>query len=220
LTPAGVRSKLHLDGRSTTAVSCLSAADRLQSTCPEIDLPGAPETLCATLARLTAVTFDEAYERIVEGDPLGLEGRAEAALIHAARWAPIGVVTLRAARALAAALRAVPGDEDALTAWVDAHVVAAAQEASDSTQGAEPRECEAWVLHHARIAAQLGVHERLGREALALFNALAIDDRRLLLNGIRLAAERRSREFDSAQWARFLDIWRRLVRAVLAEPTS
>jgi hypothetical protein len=182
-------------------------------------MPELPETLRATLERLRGLTFAEAYERIVDGDPLRLASRAEAALARAAQWAPVEVVVLRAARHLASALRGAPQRDEAIDDWVDAHVARAVSEARDGARAAEPREHESWARHHGRVAAALGVHERLGRDALGLFDAYSLEERRLLLLGMRLAREHRTRDLDAVEWVRFNNLWRGLVKAVLNERT-
>ncbi len=173
------------------------------------------ETLRATLARLRTLTFAEAYASIVDGDPLGLAARAEAALEAAARWVPVDVVALRCARHLAAALRAVPEAEEQLDAWLQAHLTTALAESRDSNRAAEPREHAAWQRHHQRVAAALGVHDHLGPDAHALFDALPEADRRLALEARRLLQTGRTRDLAPEAWARFNDLWRSLVRRTL-----
>lgn len=168
------------------------------------------------LLRLRILTIADAYERIVDGDPLDLASRTQTALARDARWVPFDVVTMRAARSLAAALRETPADEDAAALWVDAHVSDALREVCNGSLPGEVRERDAWARHHAEVAAALGVNERLGPDACVIFDALPMEDRRLALDGMRALRERRSRDLDVATWSRFNALWRRLVRGVLA----
>jgi hypothetical protein len=179
-------------------------------------MPEPVRNVRATLTRLRTLTIADAYERIVDGDPLDLESRARAALVRDARWLPVDVVTMRAARRLAAALRDSPSDEDTAALWVDAHVADALCEVCNGSPPSETREREAWARHHAKVAAMLGVHERLGADACVLFDALPSEDRRLALDGMRFLREGRTRDIDAATWSRFDALWRRLVRSVLA----
>ncbi len=179
-------------------------------------MPEPARNVRGTLLRLGTLTIADAYERIVDGDPLDLESRAQAALARDARWVPVGVVAMRTARRLAAALRETPADEDAAALWVDAHVADVLSEVCAGSPPGEARERDAWARHHAEVAAALGVHERLGPDAYVLFDVLSFEDRRLALDGMRLLREGRAREFDAAAWSRFNALWRRLVRGALA----
>lgn len=172
--------------------------------------------LRAELTRLGALSFAEAYASITAADSLGLRQRARTQLDRSALWLPLDAVALRAARGIAQGLSTVTPLDSELPTWLDARVAAAIDESRDGQRASEPREWDAWAKHVELVAAKIGVRAGLGHEALELFHLLAQEERRLLLHAMRCVEERRTREIGTEDWRRFDELWRSLVKAVLA----
>lgn len=170
-------------------------------------------TLRAALARMTTLSFAEAFSAVVVGDPLGLAARISDALSAAGRWLPAEAVLRRTARALARGLSTLPSIENT-TAWLNTLIARAIDESQDSERATEPEEWDAWAEHVERVAARFGVAPAQGADVLVLFHDLTLAERLLLLRGMHLAATRRMREMQDEDWARFQVLFRGIVRTV------